>query len=287
MKIDDYYLLLKLNEVGTIRGTAKAILISQPAVTQRLKWIEAYFDEMIFIRTQKKLQPTPAGELILQHAKEVVQREQMLEAKLSQSREKIQGTLSIACSSLVSQRFLPAILGEFTVQYPKVTIDLVTGISEDIKRNYRDYHVCMIRGEPLKETTCQHLFADKLYIFDTEPFPDEGIKERPLISFNSDDSMHDLVDDWLYRYGHNIKPQRMITVDQIETCKQLMKQGIGMAVLPESVSADMMDDYPHMPLMLNGENVTRDTWVCYHEGVVQLPQVDAFISALHNHVFSH
>ncbi|MUV40027.1 HTH-type transcriptional regulator TsaR [Lentibacillus sp. JNUCC-1] len=146
MKIDDYLLLLKLNEIGTIRGTAKAILISQPAVTQRLKWIEDHFDAIIFIRTQKKLQPTPAGELILAHAQEVIKREQTLEANLSQSRNQIQGTLSIACSSLVSQRFLPAILGGFTAEYPKVTIDLVTGISEDIKQNHRDYHVCVIRG---------------------------------------------------------------------------------------------------------------------------------------------
>mgnify|MGYP001297343557 FL=1 len=68
MKIEDYELLLHLNEIGTIRKTAKVVLISQPAVTQRLKYIESYFDKKIFIRTPKKLIPTPAGELILVHA---------------------------------------------------------------------------------------------------------------------------------------------------------------------------------------------------------------------------
>ncbi|HLR40340.1 MAG TPA: LysR family transcriptional regulator, partial [Virgibacillus sp.] len=71
MKIDDYALLVNLQEIGTIRGTAKQILISQPAVTQRLKYIEQYFGETIFIRTSKKLLLTPAGELILNHAKKV------------------------------------------------------------------------------------------------------------------------------------------------------------------------------------------------------------------------
>ena len=69
MKIDDYNLLLKLNEIGTVRGTAKVILISQPAVSQRLKFIEEYFGEIIFIRTSKRLKVTPSGELILKHAK--------------------------------------------------------------------------------------------------------------------------------------------------------------------------------------------------------------------------
>ncbi len=280
MKIDDYELLLKLNEIGTIRGTAKVILISQPAVTQRLKYIEEHFGEQIFIRTSKRLKLTPIGELILQHAKEVIAKEQALLNEIAQSSKDVQGTLSIACSSLISQRFLPAILGKYTSEFPKVAIDLVTGISEDIRRDHKKYDVCIIRGEKLKESTNNRLFADPLYIFDTEPFPEDKLKERPLISFKSDDSMHELVDHWLYHHQHLLKPLKTLTVDQIETCKQFMKQGIGMAVLPESVSDKMMEEYPHIPLTLDGEPVTRDTWVCYQEGVRQLSQVNHFIESL-------
>ncbi|WP_188454449.1 LysR family transcriptional regulator [Virgibacillus oceani] len=285
MKIDDYALLLKLNEIGTIRGTAKAILISQPAVTQRLKYIEEYFGQNIFIRTPKSLMLTPAGELILEHAKKVITREQAIKNAIAQSGEEVQGTLSIACSTIISQRFLPAILAEYTRKFPKVAIDLVTGISEDIKRDHKNYHVCIIRGEKLKESTCERLFDDPLYFFDTEPFPKNKLKERPLISFKSDDSMHELVDNWLYHHQDRIKPQKAIRVDQIETCKQFMKQGLGMAVLPESVSDFMMDEYPNIPLELNGEPVTRDTWVCYQEGIRKLPQVDHFIKAIIDKTF--
>ncbi|WP_077326073.1 LysR family transcriptional regulator [Virgibacillus siamensis] len=280
MKIEDYELLLKLNEVGTIRGTAKIILISQPAVTQRLKYIEEYFGEMIFIRTSKRLMPTPAGEMILNHAKEVIVREENIKNSLSQSSDDVQGTLSIACSTLVSQRFLPSILSEYTKKFPKVAIDLVTGISEDIKKGHKKYHVSIIRGEKLKETVSERLFDDPLYIFDTEPFPNDKLKERPLISFKSDDSMHELVDNWLYYHQNQLKPVKNIRVDQIETCKQFMKEGLGMAVLPKSVSDSMMDEYPHISLELDGNPVTRDTWVCYQDGVRNLPQVDQFIKAL-------
>jgi len=280
MKIDDYELLLKLNEIGTIRGAAKVILISQPAVTQRLKYIEDYFGEKIFIRTPKQLIPTPSGEIILEHAKQVMDKERDLKNRLAESGEDLRGTLSIACSSLISQRFLPAILGEYTQAFPKVAIDLVTGISEDIRRDHKKYHVCIIRGQKLKETTSIRLFDDPLYIFDTEPFPADKLKERPLISFKSDDSMHELVDNWLYHHQEQIKPLKTMTVDQIETCKQFMKQGIGMAVLPKSVSDSMLDTYPHIPLELKGKPVTRHTWVCFQEGIRKLPQVDQFITAL-------
>src|SRR5699024_2280833 len=218
--------------------------------------------------------------MIMEHARNVIKEEKAIKNTLAQSSGEVQGSLAIACSSLVSQRFLPSILGDYTNAYPKVAIDLVTGISEDIKREHKNYHVCIIRGEKLKETVSQPLFEDPLYIFDTEPFPDNQLKERPLISFKSDDSMHELVDNWLYYHQGQIKPIKMISVDVIETCKQLMKQGLGMAVLPKSVSDSMMDEYPHVPLLLDSQPVTRDTWVCYQEGVRSLSQVDQFLSAL-------
>ncbi|WP_404452536.1 LysR family transcriptional regulator [Virgibacillus necropolis] len=282
MKIDDYILLLKLNEIGTIRGTAKIILISQPAVTQRLKYIEEYFGQTIFIRTSKKLMLTPVGEMIINHAKTVVEGEEALKNSLLESSEEVQGTLSIACSSLISQRYLPAMLAEYTSAYPNVGIDLVTGISEDIKRDHKNYHVCIIRGEKLRESMCSCIFEDPLYIFDTEPFPKNKLKERPLISFKSDDSMHELVDNWLYHHQHHIKPLKTIRVDQIETCKQFMKQGLGMAVLPKSVSDTMMDEYPHVALTLNKRSVTKSTWVCYQEEVRKLPQVEKFLDTILN-----
>ncbi|MEN1966937.1 LysR family transcriptional regulator [Lentibacillus sp. N15] len=285
MRIEDYDLLLKLHQIGTIRKTAKVILISQPAVTQRLKYIEEYFGETIFIRTSKSLVPTPAGELILAHAKNVVEAEKQFKNELTQSSDDVQGTLSIACSSLISQRFLPAILAEYTRIYPKVAIDLVTGLSEAIKRDHKNYHVCIIRGEKLKGTTCQRLFDDPLYIFDTEEFPDNHLKERPLISFKSDDSMHEAVDNWLYHHQDKIKPVKTMTVDQIETCKHFMKEGLGMAVLPGSVADNLMDEYPHIHLTLNGKSVTRDTWICYQDGTRKLPQVDRFISLISEKTF--
>jgi len=280
MKIDDYELLLQLEKIGTVRGTAKAVLISQPAVSQRLKFIEDYFGEQIFIRTSKRLKLTPSGEKILQHAKEVVERELSIKNVLAATSTEVRGTLSIACSSLISQRYLPGILSKFTTMFPHVSIDLVTGMSENIKQEYNKYHVTIVRGEKIKDNTSILLFKDPLYIFDTEPFEKGEVKDRPLISFKSDDSLQDMINHWLFYHQNTIKALQKISVDQIETCKQFMKQGLGMAILPKSVSHTLMDKYPHLPLEVQGESITRDTWLCYQNGVRQLPQVNSFIELL-------
>lgn len=284
MKISDYELLIQLAEIGTVRGTAKAILISQPAVSQRLKYIEQYFDEQIFIRTSKRLQLTPSGELILSHAKEVVNRELEIKNKLAASSKEVRGTLSIACSTVISQRYLPKILAKFMKNYPKVTVDLVTGTSTDIKDDFINYHVSIVRGEKIKDLESTLLFEDPLYIFDTEPIAKDEVRKRPLISFKSDDGLEEVINNWMANQN-KIEPIQQISVDQIETCKQFMKQGLGMAVLPWSVSESLMDKYYHIPLEIDGNKIGRKTWLCYQPEYKNLPQVNSFINLMLEETF--
>lgn len=84
---------------------------------------------------------------------------------LAETSKEVQGTLAIACSSLISQRFLPAILGEYTSKFPNVIIDLVTGISEDIKYNHQDYHVSIIRGKKTKRNNMYSIISRSFVYF--------------------------------------------------------------------------------------------------------------------------
>lgn len=284
MKISDYELLIQLAEIGTVRGTAKAILISQPAVSQRLKYIEQYFGEQIFIRTAKRLQLTPSGELILAHARRVVEEELAIKNKLAATSEEVRGTLSIACSTVISQRYLPKVLAKFMKKYPKVTVDLVTGTSSDIKNDYNNYHISIVRGEAIKGLENTLLFEDPLYIFDTEPFTKGEIKKRPLISFKSEDGLEEVINHWVANQN-KIDAVQQISVDQIETCKQFMKQGLGMAILPWSVSESLIEAYPHLPLRMANEMMKRQTWLCYQREFKYLPQVESFLELMLEETF--
>src|SRR5699024_2976410 len=189
MKIEDYELLCQLYKIGTVRKTAKEIMISQPAVSQRLKCIEEYFGDQIFIRTAKKLELTPSGEIIIAHAKKVLQQETALNNTLALSSEEVRGNLSIACSTVISQRSMPQLLARFTKLYILVAVEIVTGLSEQLKNEVEYDHVTILRGEKDNEHESQLILEDPLYKFDTESFTSGKVKERPLISCKSDDSL--------------------------------------------------------------------------------------------------
>lgn len=277
MKIEDYELLLQLNEYGTIRATAKKVLISQPALTQRLKFIEKYMGGSIFLRTSKKLVPTPFGEIVLDHAGNVLQTEEEFRQRLAQTEGRVSGTLSIGASSLYSQYFLPELLQSFTKEYPNVAIDLVTGVSEEIRQSAEDYHIAIVRGEPLKDYQSLHLFSDRLYFLDLLPFSKDI--ERPFIEFKSDPDFQKLIEQWMGR-NPSLLVKRLIKVDHFETAKQMMKRGLGMTVLPESIIQEEKDDYEYQLLHMDGGPITRETWACMKSGISHLPQVDAFIKHL-------
>ncbi|WP_173917841.1 LysR family transcriptional regulator [Halobacillus sp. Marseille-Q1614] len=277
MKIEDYQLIILLNHSKTIRAAAKKALISQPAITQRLKYIEEYFGTTIFIRTPKQLMLTPEGEAIVKHAGEVLSKEDQLTQQIAEIKDKVAGTLSLGVSSLVSQHTLPSILRIYTQKFPDVKIDLVSAVSAEIKSKAADFHVMIVRGEPLKGLACIPLYKDPLYIFDTAEIT--GAKERPFIEFKADYEYQQLVECWLHQ-SSNLNIRRTMKVDHFEVAKKLMVEGLGMTVLPWSlVSEDLMHLY-HAPLIVDGSPVHRQTWACVKPDYRRLPQVDAFLHVL-------
>lgn len=283
MKNDDDRLLLTIKKVGTIRGAAKELLISQPAISQRLKQLEQYWGEQIFIRTHKQMIVTPIGEKVLALAEKRFQDEEKLKDELSILSKSVSGRLSLGISSVVAQYMLPSLLERFIQCFPDVKIELFTGLSQDIRHSLVDFHVSIIRGNPVKEQFCEKLFDDPLYLIDRKT-TDNSVIQRPLIEFQSDPAFHSMVNEWFIG-NPQYKPVQKIKVDQIATCKQLMMHGIGMAVLPKIAINDLdVNQYTFQPLAVKKEVLTRNAWVCYSKSALKLPQVNAFVKLLREEI---
>ncbi|MDX8045559.1 LysR family transcriptional regulator [Gracilibacillus sp. S3-1-1] len=277
MKIEDYQLLVALKQAGTIRGAAEKLLISQPALSQRLKQVEQHWEETLFIRSHKKLALTPSGEMIIDFAEKTIKEEKELRERVESMSKEISGTLSLGVSSVVGQYMLPDLLQTYITRYPQVKIELQTGLSEVFRQTSEQFHLCIIRGEKPKNLICQVLREDKLYLVEKK---DRVQKEKSLIAFQSDYTFETTVNNWFAQHP-SFTYSTVIKVDQIETCKQLVAKGIGFAVLPEIAIGDLSTTAYHFyPLMTDKIYITRKTWMCTNETANQLPQVQAFIDMI-------
>ena len=269
-----------LAEEGNMRKAAERLFLSQPALSQRLQTMEKEWETLLFIRSQKGLKPTPAGELVIEYAKEaIVKREETFEMIASMA-GKVHGTLKIACASIIGQTWLPQVLKEYVERYPDAQISLMTGWSSEIVKalNEREAHIGIVRGQTDWKSRKLHLFRDQLYLVDREITAIDQLQEtkRPFIQFKSDSNYHREIQYWWQRHFSK-NPGRQITVDQIETCKQLAINGIGYAILP-AITLTGDEAVNKIPLLNSDEEfeLTRDTWLIGYDSSFELKQVAAF-----------
>lgn len=284
MQFSEFKLLVVLSQEMNMRKAAERLFVSQPALSQRLHTIEKGWNTKIFIRSQRGLTLTPAGEKIVEYAMEVVDKEEMVREEIQILGEEIHGTLKIAVATIIGQNWLPKILKSYINKYPNAKISLITGWSSEIMKHlYEDAaQIGIIRGNPNWKGIKQHLLTDTLYLVDTEiNHLDQVLKtERPFIQFKSDSTYYQEIQDWWHQ-KFSMSPKRTVIVDQIETCKQMVFNGVGYAILPSVALKNTGDSVYKIPLTNeNGDPLKRDTWLIGFEAAFQLKQVQAFVDIL-------
>lgn len=288
--LSEYQLLSVLAEEMNMRKAAERLFVSQPALSQRLQNIEKEWGVQLFIRSQKGLTLTPAGELVISFVNEVLAMEEKVKESINALNEEVYGTLKIAVATIVGQNWLPKVLKKYIERYPNVKISLITGWSSEIlKALYEDeVHIGIIRGTPDWKGIKIHLFEDHLYLVDREiTSPDQVLStDRPFIQFKSDSNYYQEIQVWWQ--GHFASsPKRQIIVDQIETCKQMALNGIGYAILP-SITLNGGENVNKIALTSGDTDIglTRDTWLIGYESSFRLRQVEAFVEVVKKHADS-
>ena len=108
---------------------SKKLFISQSAVSQSIKTLERKLEQSLFIRSTKKVQLTPAGELLLKHIEPAVNLIQRGENQLLDSSTLGLGQLHIGASDTICRYFLVPYLKQFHTLFPTVPIKVTNAAS--------------------------------------------------------------------------------------------------------------------------------------------------------------
>ena len=283
MKIDDYRLLITLDETKTLRKAAEILYISQPAVTQRLKAIENAFGVNVFIRTKKQLITTTEGAMIIEHARDMLKRERLFFDKIQAHIGEVNGTISIGCSSLIGQTLLPEVLSLYNSQFPNVEIQVQVGSTEQIKAHHRDYHVMITRGNKVMNLSNTHLFNDEHYFIYPKDRK-EDVTKLPFIEFQADPIYINQIKQWYNNHlGHDY--HATITVDQVATCKEMLLSGVGVTILPKIMIKNIDKNmFEFEKVTIDKKPLIRSTYMSYDASMLQLPQVDSFVNLMLNFI---
>ncbi|MFR4121655.1 MAG: LysR family transcriptional regulator [Clostridium sp.] len=108
---------------------SKQLFISQSAVSQSFKVLEKKLKQPLFIRSTKKVQLTPEGEILLKHIEPAMNLIQKGENQLLEAHTLNGGQLRIGASDTICRYYLVPYLKQFHKEYPNIHIKVINHTS--------------------------------------------------------------------------------------------------------------------------------------------------------------
>ncbi len=107
---------------------ASQLFISQSAVSQSIKTLEKKLDQTLFIRSTKKVQLTPEGEILLRHVEPAINLIKRGETNLTEASSS-GGQIRIGASDTICRYFLVPYLERFHKEFPNAHIKVTNATS--------------------------------------------------------------------------------------------------------------------------------------------------------------
>lgn len=117
-------ILVEVAERGSFSAAAKALVLTQPAVSRQINALESQLGVALFRRQARGIAPTAAGEAAVQLARGILARLDAFEATMRSFTDLASGRLRVAGFASVNTSFLPEAIRRFSADYPGVTVTL-------------------------------------------------------------------------------------------------------------------------------------------------------------------
>ena len=140
---------------------SKQLFISQSAVSQSIKVLEKKLNQKLFIRSTKRVQLTPEGEILFKHIEPAMNLIKQGENQLLEAHTLNGGQLRIGASDTICRYYLVPYLNKFHKQFPhvhiKVTNQTSIACASLLEHGQVDFIVVnypTFRGSSMNSTMC-------------------------------------------------------------------------------------------------------------------------------------
>ena len=139
-------ILLAISRSRSLSGAARELNVEHSTVSRQLERLENSLHTRVFDRTTDGYLPTPAGEIVLAHAREMELRALALEREVAGRDKRVSGTVRVtALDACVNEFILPALPG-LHARYPELQLVLSSEIQmADLGRRKADIAIRYLR----------------------------------------------------------------------------------------------------------------------------------------------
>jgi len=238
LEIKHLRMIRAIAETGNVTKSADRLFLSQSALSQQLKDIEAKLNVDLFFRTRRKMILTTAGRKLLQTAEHVIEALEDAELEIAKRAAGERGELKVGTQCIFCYKWLPRVMKLFQEKFPNIEFEI--GNSEDLAQELetRKFDL-IITGASLPDDNhaCFPLFKDQLVCIlpENHPFSAQpciqwqDFSRMNLIS-HAEKGRNKIFQTFLKPRG--IEPKRFMTVGQPHAIIEMVSSGFGVGVFP-------------------------------------------------------
>jgi molybdate transport repressor ModE-like protein len=291
MEKESLELLLALIESGSISLTADRLSISQPAASQRLRALETALGARLVERGRgrSKVVLTEAGELAHEAAREILARWAALERALAEQGGEPGGTLNVATVYSIGLHALTPALTRYLAECPQVNLRLeylrTDRIYDALLAGTIDCGIVACPREragiavvPLADERMVAIVAPHHPLADLQTITAGKLDDEAFVAFDADIPTRALIDSWLESGGAGVRIVQ--SFDNIETIKQVVQIGLGVAIVPEPTVQREVRDGTLVALTLDAEPLTRPTGMLQRRAAPPSRALERFLAVL-------
>jgi len=280
--------LLYFHHVARMRNfsAAEAILgIAQPALSRQIQHLEKELGVQLLVRNGRGVSLTQYGEILQQHAAEILGGMANTVEALQVRRRNPTGQISIAASATIMAYFMPDILQRFVAAFPEVEVTAIQATTGDIydRLGMGEVDVAVIlQSSSSQKLACERLMVETLHIVARHDHPiarQESVRRDQLPELNlmlpaSKHGMRQDIDRYCKEGGIDLSGK--LFIDSVPLMKALVLDAGVCAVLPHMTCKVDLDPakFVYRPLQ---PALTRSLYVASLQSRAAAPFVKALI----------
>ena len=289
------YLLAIADSGLNITSAAERLYTSQPGISKQLKLLEQELGVQLFTRKGKSLvEITPAGRDVITRARKIIREADNIRSLARNLSGEQEGTLSIATTHTQARYVLPEVIREFRERFPKVSLELHQGTSEQIAELVADNRVDFAIA-----TGAQHLFPGLVlvpcYHWDRIVL---APRDHPLTRLQGPIDLRSLVAYPLITYvfsltgessfkqafaAEGLEPDVVFTARDADIIKTYVRMGMGVGVVA-SMAYECQDERDLVSLSAEGLFPRVTTWLGYRRDAVLRDFMKEFMCLFAPHI---
>ena len=287
----DFRRLQVFSAVYESRSFSKAgerLFLSQPTVSAHVASLEKELDAKLFDRLNKTILPTPAGDTLYAHCKDLFDMLDRAKAEVGSIAHEVSGRLSIGGSTIPGHYLLPRAMAEFQRLYPKVEMELAISDSRDVIRRVAEGGSMLgVIGARKKTPGLRFVpvYEDELVVVSAPSMLPPGnrlapaeMKTRPWVLREEGSGTGQVFEQALAAVGQDIRElPAALVVGTTLAVLECVRAGLGLGVISRLAAASHLERGDLVEVMVDNLVRKRTIYAVYNEQRHHFPAARMFL----------